>query len=192
MRNESRCATESSLNLLDQQYYYLKINKSKDTFQIFEYKFWESFLWGCFKCFSSTKTLSRSLTTIIQLSNWWNFQVAHVDHGVNFINVQSLNKIKWNHLLLYINKAVRSEPDACNFIKKRDSGTDVFLWILRNYKNTYFEEANGCFWLGKRKKQTRERNKATIYLNHKPNWLFYTFFFYKKAIDDVSFCDLKR
>ena len=23
-------------------------------------------------------------------------------------------------------------PEACNFIKKRESGTDVFLWILQN------------------------------------------------------------
>ena len=24
-------------------------------------------------------------------------------------------------------------PEACNFIKKRDSGTGVFLWILQNF-----------------------------------------------------------
>ena len=29
---------------------------------------------------------------------------------------------------------------ACNFIKKRDSGTGVFLWILLNFKNTCFTE----------------------------------------------------
>ena len=28
---------------------------------------------------------------------------------------------------------------ACNFIK-RDSNTDAFLWILRNFRSTYFEE----------------------------------------------------
>ena len=29
---------------------------------------------------------------------------------------------------------------AFNFMKKRHSSTGVFLWILRNFKNTYFEE----------------------------------------------------
>ena len=29
-------------------------------------------------------------------------------------------------------------PDACNFIKKRESNAGGFLWILWNFKNTFF------------------------------------------------------
>ena len=38
------------------------------------------------------------------------------------------------------------EPEACNFIKKRNSGTGVFLWILRNFKeHLYRTPPNDCF-----------------------------------------------
>ena len=37
---------------------------------------------------------------------------------------------------------------ACNFIKKRNSGEDVFLWILQNFWNRFFDRApaDNCFF----------------------------------------------
>ena len=50
--------------------------------------------------------------------------------------------LAWNN---FSNKYRSSRPEVCNFIKK-DCGTGVFLWILRNFKELVFLEntSGGC------------------------------------------------
>ena len=46
---------------------------------------------------------------------------------------------------------IKLQVEACNFIKKKDSGTGVFLWTLRNFSEqlSYRTPLYDCFWMWK-------------------------------------------
>ena len=53
---------------------------------------------------------------------------------------------KYLYQSLFVNKVPGLRPKACNFIKK-DSGTGIFLWILRKFEEHIFikNTSAGCF-----------------------------------------------
>ena len=65
-------------------------------------------------------------------------------------------------------------PQACNFIKKGDYDTGVFMWFQRIFKNTFFS-----VHLQTTASEFTNENKASE--NEVSNWWFYLFwsFIYK-------------
>ena len=79
---------------------------------------------------------------------------------------------------------IKLQTEACNYIKK-DSGTDVFLWILRKFYGDLFYKtsATANVFRGNRNGTLVEnRLNWTTFENHKFSWSFQRFVLKKRYI----------
>ena len=63
-----------------------------------------------------------------------------------------------------------SQENTCNFMKKRDCGTGVFLWILQNFKNTFLQNTSKRLLLGRVNISIKLQKGINKTLSHFPHF----------------------
>ena len=93
-------------------------------------------------CLSAFEHLVELLLKGLRLIFRWDHDLGSLFEAIVTANLKQAASKIWTCA-----KPVRGQ--ACNFMKKRDSGTVVFLWILRNFQENLFSRTplDDCFLL---------------------------------------------